>query len=90
MAAKVNYKKSARLEWTDLRKLTSGIGYQRGKPCFEGSLADAVTAYFDLPRSSRATAVIRHDPQVALERKTALRANDIEALKKRNDFPRRR
>ena len=87
MAAKVNYRKPARLEWIDVSKLTSGVGYRRGKPCFKGILADAVTAYFELSRSSRATALMRVDPQVALERKTVLRANDIEALKKRSDFP---
>ena len=87
MAAKVNYRKHARLEWTDLSRLTSGIGYRRGKPYFEGNLKDAVSAYFDLPRSSRATALMRVDPQVALERKKVLRAFDIEALRKRDDFP---
>lgn len=87
MAAKVNYRKQARLEWTDLSKLTSGIGYRRGKPSFEGNLKDAVSAYFDLPPTSRATALMRIDPQAALERKTLLRANDIEALRKRADFP---
>ena len=50
-------------------------------------LARAVVADRDLPPANRATAVIRIDPQVALERKTSLRATDIEALKKRDDFP---
>lgn len=87
MAGKVNYRKSARLEWTDLSKLTSGIRYRRGKPCFEGNLRDAVAAYFDLQKSSRATALMRIEPQLALDRNTILRANDIEALRKRDDFP---
>ena len=87
MAAKVNYRKHARLEWTDLSKLTSGVSYRRGRPCFEGNLKDAVYAYFDLPLANRATALMRIDPQVALERKKVLRANDIEALRKRDDFP---
>ena len=87
MAVKVNYLKPARLEWTDFSKLTSGIGYRRGKPRFEGNLAEAVAAYFKLSRIDRATALIRIGPQAALAGKTVLRAYDIEALKKRDDFP---
>ena len=87
MAGKVNFRKSARLEWTDISKITSGVGYLRGKPYYEGNLADVVLMYFELPRSSRATAVIRTDPQTALQKNTLLRPNDIEALKRREDFP---
>ena len=87
MAGNVNYRKSARIEWTDISKLTSGAGYLRGKPHFGGNLKDAVLAYFELPRSNRATALMRIDPQVALRNKTLLRATDIEALRRREDFP---
>ncbi len=88
MAAKVNYRKPARLEWTDYSKLTSGIGYRRGRPCVEGNLAKVVKAYFELPPSSRATALIRTEPQAALDKRQILHASDIEAVRKRDDFPR--
>ena len=87
MAGKVNYRKSARLEWTDFSTFTSGVGYLRGKPHFQGNLAETISTYFALSRANRATASIRTDPQAALENKSVLRPNDIEALKKRDDFP---
>ena len=87
MARKINYKRPAQLVWDDVTKLTSGVGYRRGQPRFEGTLAEAVQKYHELPRVNRSFARIRLDPQPGLENKTSLAAAEIEAIKKRADFP---
>jgi hypothetical protein len=51
-----DYKKRARLIWQDPARLTTGVGYLRGQPEFEGTLAEALEKYEELPLSSRAFA----------------------------------
>jgi hypothetical protein len=51
-----NQKKRARLIWQDPSKMTTGIGYLRGQPEFEGTLEEALEKYEELPLSSRAFA----------------------------------
>jgi hypothetical protein len=51
-----DYKKPARLIWQDPSKMTTGVGYLRGQPAFEGTLEDALEKYEELPLSSRAFA----------------------------------
>ena len=86
MAIKINYRKPATLLWQDLSMITTGVGYLRGDPHFEGNLAEAVRQYYKLPRPNRSLARIRTEPQPGLK-KTSLSPTDIEALKKRKDFP---
>lgn len=53
-----DYKKRARLIWQDPSKMTTGVGYLRGQPAFEGTLREALDKYEELPLSSRAFAHI--------------------------------
>ena len=55
---KIKYKKPARLVWQDAGKLTTGVGYLRGQPEFEGTLVGAIRKYVELPPSSQASARI--------------------------------
>ena len=87
MAKRIDYKKPARLFWQNFSKLTTGVSYLRGQPHFEGTLAEAVRKYGELPRSCQSCARILIDPQPGLEEKTSLQVADIEALKRRKDFP---
>lgn len=87
MAAKIKYNCAAQLVWDDVAKLTSGVGYLRGRPHFDGSLAEAVRRYFELPRANRSFARLHLDPQPGLENRTSLTAADVEAIGKRADFP---
>jgi hypothetical protein len=54
-----DYKKPARLIWQDPSKMTTGVGYLRGQPEFEGTLEEALNKYEELPLSSRAFAHMR-------------------------------
>ena len=87
MAKGVDYKKPAELVWADVSKVTSGVDYLRGKPSFKGTLAEAVRRYAELPRSNQPFARISTGRQQALENKTVLTATEIEAIKRRKDFP---
>ena len=51
-------KKRAKLIWQDPSRLTTGVGYLRGQPEFEGTLEEALEKYGELPLSSRAFAHI--------------------------------
>ena len=87
MAKKINYATAARLTWVDISKLTTGVAYRRGPPYFEGTLAEAVRHYFLLAPSSRPLALLETDPQEGLNGKATLRREEIEALRRRADFP---
>ena len=43
-------KKRARLIWQDPSKMTTGVGYLRGQPEFEGSLEVSVFTVFETRR----------------------------------------
>ena len=66
-------KKRARLIWQDPSKMTTGIGYLRGQPEFEGTLGEALEKYEELPLSSRAFAHLHLGTDV-------LNADSIEAM----------
>ncbi len=89
MQKKVNYKKPARLVWQDVSKLTTGVGYLRGQPKFEGTLVEAIRKYDELPSSSQAFAHIFIAPHSGTENPETLHAKEIEAVRKRKDFPKR-
>ena len=89
MPKKVNYKKPARLVWQDVSKLTTGVGYLRGQPHFEGALVEAVRKYDELPPSSQASAHIYIARKSEPENPKILAAKEIEAVRKRKDFPKR-
>ncbi len=86
---KFNYKKPARLVWQDISKMTTGVGYLRGQPDFEGTLVEAIRKYDELPSSSQAFAHIYVDPQSGPKNPETLHAKAIEAVRKRKDFPKR-
>ena len=86
---KINYKKPARLVWQDLSKLSSGVGYLRGQPEFEGTLVEAIRKYVELPPSSQAFARIYIARKAKPENPKILDAREIEAIRKRKDFPKR-
>ncbi len=87
MAKKINYAAAARLTWVDISKLTTGVAYRRGPPHFEGTLSEAVRHYLLLVPSSRPFALLETDPQQGLDGKAILRREEIEALRRRADFP---
>jgi hypothetical protein len=86
---KINYKKPARLVWQDLSKLTSGVGYLRGQPEFEGTLVEAIRKYVKLPPSSQSFARIYIARKAKPENPKILDAREIEVVKNRKDFPKR-
>ena len=88
MAKRIDYEKPAQLLWQDFSKLTTGVSYLCGQPHFEGTLAEAVRNFYELPRSCQSCARIHVAPQPGLEKKTSLQAADIDALRRRKDFPR--
>ena len=87
MKGKINYRQSARLTWIDVSRISSGIGYRRGGPRFEGTLAEAVRKFRELPRASQACARIRLQSKSASAQLGPLGAKEIEAISKRSDFP---
>ena len=66
-------KKRARLIWQDPSKMTTGVGYLRGQPEFEGTLEEALEKYEELPLSSQAFAHLHLGTDV-------LDADSIEAM----------
>jgi hypothetical protein len=86
---KIKYQKPARLVWQDAGKLTTGVGYLRGQPEFEGTLVDAIRKYVELPPSSQAFARIYIARKARPESPRILDARKIEAVRKRKDFPKR-
>lgn len=66
-------KKRARLIWQDPSKMTTGVGYLRGQPEFEGTLEQALEKYEELPLSSQAFAHLHLGTDV-------LDADSIEAM----------
>ena len=87
MNDKINYRQRAKLTWIDVSRISSGIDYRRGGPHFEGTLADAVQRYRELPRASQACAHIRLQSKSGSSQKKPLGAKEIEAISKRSDFP---
>ena len=86
---KFSYKKPARLVWQDIGKMTTGVGYLRGQPEFDGTLVEAIRKYDELPSSSQAFAHIYIAPRSGPENPEILDAKAIEVVRKRNDFPKR-
>jgi hypothetical protein len=86
---KIKYKKPARLVWQDAGKLTTGVGYLRGQPEFEGTLVEAIRKYVELPPSSQAFARIYIARKSRSKNPKTLDATEIEAVRKRKDFPKR-
>jgi hypothetical protein len=86
---KIKYKKPARLLWQDASKLTTGVGYLRGQPEFEGTLVEAIRKYVELPPSSQSFARIYITRKARPENPKILDAREIEAIRNRKDFPKR-
>ena len=86
---KTNYKKPARLVWQDISKMTTGVGYLRGQPEFDGTLVEAIRKYDELPPSSQAFAHIYIARKARPDKPKILDAREIEAVRKRKDFPKR-
>lgn len=80
MRETIDLAQPARLTWQDLSKVSTGVTYLRGSPCFEGTLQDAIRLYKQLPRTSQASA---HIYLGSSGDKPALKPADIEKLAKR-------
>lgn len=87
MKGKINYRQTARLTWIDLRRISSGIDYRRGGPSFEGTLANAILKYRELPRASQACAHIRLLGRRGQAQDRSLGFEEIEEISRRSDLP---
>ena len=67
----------------------TGVGYLRGQPEFEGTLVEAIRKYVELPPSNQAFARIYIARKARPDKPKILHAREIEAVRKRKDFPKR-